>query len=132
VRPDHNGRAWRRRVLLVLWVGLPLGFLGVFALYPLAYQVYGSFFNWPQLKPTAFSGLQNFHYLFANPMTGSAIAHTGVYVGLTVPLEVALGLASAWVTLRRRHGQALLAIVFVIPIACQRSFRRGIYSGDLL
>jgi len=123
------GGAWRKRVLLVLCVGVPLGFLGVFALYPLAYQVYGSFFNWPQLKPTTFNGLQNFHFLLANPMTSSAIAHTGVYVGLTVPLEVALGLASAWVTLRRRHGQALLAIVFVIPLVVPWSAAVTLFQG---
>jgi ABC-type sugar transport system permease subunit len=97
----------------------------VFALYPLAYQVYGSFFNWPQLKPTTFNGLQNFRELLDNPMTGSAIANTGGYVAITVPL----GLACAWVTLRRHHGQALLAMVFVVPLVVPWAAAVTLFQG---
>ncbi len=34
--------------------------LGVFALYPLVYQLYGSFANWPGLHPVGFVGLLNY------------------------------------------------------------------------
>ncbi|HTW98216.1 MAG TPA: ABC transporter permease subunit, partial [Acidimicrobiales bacterium] len=40
-----------------------------------------------------------------------------VYVGLAVPLEVGLGIAGAWATLRRKGGQAVLAALFVLPLA---------------
>ena len=67
--------------------------------------------DWPGLHPVGFVGLKNFRLLLDNPMAVSAIKNTVMYVGIVVPVEVGLGVASAWVTIRRRHGQALLAIL---------------------
>jgi ABC-type Fe3+ transport system permease subunit len=50
-------------------------------------------------------------------MAVSAIGNTAVYVGLVVPLEPSLGMAGAWATLRRKRDKAVLAAVFVLPLA---------------
>ena len=47
--------AWRRRMLLGLCVAAPLGYLGVFALYPLVYQAYGSSRAGPACIPSVLS-----------------------------------------------------------------------------
>ena len=44
-----------------------------------------------------------------------AALHSVFYLLLTVPVEVGLGLAAAWMTLRVTRGQGLLAAIFLIP-----------------
>ena len=116
-------------MLLGLCVAAPLGYLGVFALYPLVYQAYGSVASWPGLHPVGFVGLLNYRHLLENPMAISAIQNTAVYVGITVPIEVSLGVASAWVTVRRRRGQAVLATLFVLPLVIPWSTAASLFDA---
>jgi ABC-type sugar transport system permease subunit len=110
-----RGLPWRR-VAFVVAAGFPFVFLGAFVVYPLWQQLEGSFSRWYQLKPHGFDGARNYASLFNDVVARVAALHSVFYLLLTVPIEVALGLAAAWMTLRVKRGQGLLAVVFLIPL----------------
>ncbi len=110
-----RGLPWRR-VAFVVAAGFPFVFLGAFVVYPLWQQLEGSFSRWYQLKPHGFNGARNYVSLFNDVVARVAALHSVFYLLLTVPIEVALGLAAAWMTLRVKRGQGLLAVVFLVPL----------------
>lgn len=105
-----------RRVAFVVATGFPFVFLAAFVAYPLWQQLEGSFSGWYQLKPHGFDGARNYAALFHDVVARAAALHSAFYLLLTVPTEVALGLAAAWMTLRVKRGQGLLAVVFLVPL----------------
>ena len=111
----NRGLPWRR-VAFVVAAGFPFVFLGAFVVYPLWQQLEGSFSRWYQLKPHGFNGARNYVSLFNDVVARVAALHSVFYLLLTVPIEVALGLAAAWMTLRVKRGQGLLAVVFLVPL----------------
>ena len=58
-----------------------------------------------------------------------AALHTFFYLLLTVPAEVGLGLAAAWMTLRVTRGQGLLAAVFLIPLVVPWTVAGTLFYG---
>ena len=105
-----------RAALAAITIVVPFVFLAAFALVPLLQQGVGSFYNWFEFRPSTFAGVNNYAQLFADPVARIAAVHTLEYVALTVPLEVGLGLAGAWLTLQVRRGRGLLATLFVLPL----------------
>ena len=110
-----RGLPWRRAAFVVA-AAFPFVFLGAFVVYPLWQQLEGSFSRWYQLKPHGFNGARNYVSLFNDVVARVAALHSVFYLLLTVPIEVALGLAAAWMTLRVKRGQGLLAVVFLVPL----------------
>jgi ABC-type sugar transport system permease subunit len=105
-----------RRALFALVVAFPFVFLVAFALYPLVQQAIGSFFHWYDFRLSTFAGLRNYAQALHDPVVPSAALHSLVYVGFTVPIELAIGLAAAWATLRLRRFQAVFAAIIVLPL----------------
>jgi multiple sugar transport system permease protein len=108
--------SWCRHTPYILVVAAPFLFLAAFALEPLLQQGVGSFFNWYDLKPNTWAGLRQYRLVFADPVARSALLHTVVYVALTVPVEIGLGLFCAWLVTRVRWGRPLFTAVFVLPL----------------
>jgi multiple sugar transport system permease protein len=108
--------AFFRRVGVAGVVAFPFAFLAAFALYPLAQQAVGSFFNWYHFRPSTFAGLRNYTEALRDPVVPSAALHSVVYVCLTVPLELAIGLAAAWTTLQLGRFKAVFAAIIVLPL----------------
>ncbi|HTW08686.1 MAG TPA: sugar ABC transporter permease, partial [Acidimicrobiales bacterium] len=50
-------------------------------------------------------------------MARSAVVHTVVYVALTVPCEVGLGLIGAWLVTRIKRGRPVLLALLALPLA---------------
>lgn len=122
---SHRTRSWHYavpsrltapRVAFAAVAAVPFGFLAAFTIYPLLQQVYGSFYFWYQLRPSAFTGLANYSRLFDDPIARLAALHTVIYVLCAVPCEVGLGLAAASLTLQARRGQAVLVALFILPL----------------
>jgi ABC-type sugar transport system permease subunit len=107
--------SWRKAVAGVV-LAFPFVFLAAFALYPLLQQAVGSLFRWYDLRPRAFAGLADYAQALRDPVVPSAALHSLVYVGLTVPLELVIGLAGAWTTLRLRRFKGVFAAVLVLPL----------------
>lgn len=111
-----------RRLRIAVFIGPHLILFGIFLLLPTVYGFYASLTRWNLLGEPEFVGLDNyrtilldhdstFHEQFVNGLT-----NTLVFVGLTVPLLIAVPLVLA-VMLSRRAQQAasLLQAVFYIP-----------------
>jgi ABC-type glycerol-3-phosphate transport system permease component len=110
-------------------VGFPFVFLGAFVAYPLWQQAEGSFSRWYQLKPHGFEGAGNYVSLFNDVVARVAALHSVFYLLLTVPAEVVLGLAAAWMTVRAKRGQGLLAVVFLIPLVVPWTAAATLFYG---
>ena len=111
--------ARRRRALGAFWLvalAVPFGFLLFASVGPLVDQAFGSFFNWYDIHPKSFAGLHYYGQVLADPVASAALVHTAIYVGITVPVEVVLGLGGAWLVYRAKRGRALLTALFVLPL----------------
>ncbi|HTT88817.1 MAG TPA: ABC transporter permease subunit [Acidimicrobiales bacterium] len=122
-------RAPWRRVAFAVAAGFPFVFLAAFVAYPLWQEIGGSFSGWYQLKPHGFEGAKNYMALFNDVVARVAALHSLFYLLLTVPAEVALGLAAAWMTLRVKRGQGLLAAVFLLPLAVPWTVAGTLFYG---
>ena len=120
--------AWRR-VAFVSAVAFPFVFLAAFVAYPLWQEVGGSFSGWYQLKPHGFEGVRNYRSLFDDVVARVAALHSVFYLLLTVPAEVGLGLAAAWMTLRVKRGQGLLAAIFLVPLVVPWTVAGTLFFG---
>ena len=106
----------RRDVLAALAFMAPaLAFVGLFLLYPLAYNIYISFTGWTRF--TGFKrlvGFANYAHALDNPNFYAAASNTVLWVVASLVLPVALGLALA-VLLRGLRGEETLKTVFFLP-----------------
>lgn len=128
-RPRSDGKKLWSRVSFAVAAGFPFVFLAAFVAYPLWQEVGGSFSSWYQLKPHGFAGVQNYVALFGDIVARVAALHSVFYLLLTVPTELALGLAAAWMTLRIRRAKGLMAVVFLIPLAVPWTVAGGLFYG---
>lgn len=122
-------RPWLGRAGFAVVAAFPFAFLLAFVAYPLWQELWGSFSRWYQLKPAGFGGLSNYKALFNDIDVSASALHTVVYVLLTVPVEVGLGLGAAWATLRAGRGRALLAVVFLVPLAVPWAVAGSFFNG---
>ena len=120
--------AWRR-VAFVVAVGFPFVFLAAFVAYPMWQEIGGSFSGWYQLKPHGFEGARNYVSLFNDVVARVAALHSAFYLILTVPAEVVLGLAAAWMTLRVKRVQGLLTAVFLLPLVVPWTVAGTLFYG---
>ncbi len=117
------------RAGFVAVAAFPFAFLLAFVAYPLWQELWGSFSKWYQLKPAGFGGLSNYRALFNDIDVSASALHTVVYVLVTVPVEIGLGLGAAWATLRAGRGRALLAVVFLVPLAVPWAVAGSFFNG---
>src|SRR5271156_4591481 len=109
-------RRWALGAAWLLALAIPFLFLLFASVGPLIDQAVGSFFNWYDVRPVSFAGFHYYGQVLADPTASAAIAHTAIYVAITVPVEVVLGLAGAWLVYRARRGRGALTALFVLPL----------------
>ncbi|MUO85312.1 carbohydrate ABC transporter permease [Agrobacterium vitis] len=87
--------------------------------FPMAQAVYTSFFDLILWKPNAsrFVGFGNYIKLFNDPVFWTALGHTAVWIGLTVPLQMGLGLVTALLLNREFPWRGLARALIIIPWA---------------
>lgn len=113
-----------RARLLIPWLFLLpslLGFL-VFNLIPIGMSLLLSFTSWDGLSPLgldtlrrAWVGLGNYRALLEDPVFHRALANTLYYVGVAVPLEIALALLLALGLNRPFPGIRILRVLYLLP-----------------
>ena len=97
------------------FVLVPLAIFGAFFIYPFAYAVYISFFEWGILGKVESVGMQNYRDLFDDPTFHKAVKNTVQYAVFVVPLEMALGLLMALVINHKIRGRAFFRSAFYFP-----------------
>jgi multiple sugar transport system permease protein len=91
-----------------------IGFL-VFTVGAMLYSLGLSFFETTLLTESTFVGLGNFARLAADPLFHKALWNTAYYTGLSVPVSLALALATACLLHREVRGIALYRAAYYLP-----------------
>ena len=97
------------------FVLLPMAVFGIWYLYPLAYAVYISFFDWGVLGKIESVGTANYQELFEDEFFWRALKNTLLYTAAVVPLQMALGLTMALVVNQPIRGRAFFRSAYYFP-----------------
>jgi multiple sugar transport system permease protein/sn-glycerol 3-phosphate transport system permease protein len=111
--------AWLEKLTPYLLVLPVLSLMGVFIYWPLVYSVYLSMLEWNFVSPTReFVGLGNFADLAQDGRFRQALANTGLYLVVLVPLLVVLplGLALLLWPVRGSRAQTCYRTVLFSPV----------------
>jgi multiple sugar transport system permease protein len=93
-----------------------LVFFVVLLLFPLGYGIWVSLFRRHLLDPAGtFIGVDNYTWLLGNPEFWSALAHSVIWAGATVGLQLLLGTAAALLLHQPFRGRALARGLILFP-----------------
>lgn len=126
----------RRRRDMLPWLLLSPSMLVtlVIVLVPMVQAVSTSFYDFILFRPNAshFTGLANYARLLADPVFWLALGHTALWIGLTVPLQMGLGLVAALVLNQdfawRGLARALVVLPWALPSVVIALMWRWIYD----
>ncbi len=111
----HPSPILTRRVHLVLLLPLLL-VMGPFLLWPVTFGFFASFTNFsPFTLHLRFTGLVNYASLIRDGYFREAIRTDGVFSALAVALELAVGMAIAWLLREPFRGRAAVRMVLLLP-----------------
>ncbi len=90
----------------------------VWTVYPLAYQLYISFFNWKIMpgQVSQFIGLANYQRAFDDPIFWLALKNTVVYAVVTVIGQMVIGLAIAVLVHRVTVARRFFRTIYYLPV----------------
>jgi raffinose/stachyose/melibiose transport system permease protein len=109
-------RQLRQGVEIGLFVSPALALYLLFVLLPLVVAAYYSLYHWSGLgSATDFVGLGNYVLAFQDDVFRKAILHNFTIVGLSLVVQLPLGLGAALLLNRRFPGRAALRLVFFAP-----------------
>ena len=97
------------------FVIVPMTIFGIFFLYPIAYSVYISFYEWGALGKIQSVGLENYRFLFDDDLFWRAIKNTVYYTVGVVPIQIALGLSLAIIVNAGLRGKTFFRAAFYFP-----------------
>ncbi|WP_353646629.1 sugar ABC transporter permease [Mesorhizobium sp. WSM2239] len=91
----------------------------VIVFFPMAQAVLTSLYDLILWKPNAsrFVGFGNYIKLFADPVFWTSLGNTAIWIGLTVPLQMGLGLLTALLLNREFPWRGLARALIIIPWA---------------
>ncbi len=119
-RKRSRTRRGRDTAFAAALVAPAVGVVTVVALFPLLWAVFESLHVHDLRAPwrgSPFTGLDNYALALASERFRGALAHTALFVALSVTLELALGLALALLLDRAMRGRALFRSVALLPWA---------------
>ncbi len=125
-----------RRVETGTWFVMPaILLLAAVTIFPIMDVVYPPAFtgSFSSLAYPEFTGLQNYRFLLQDERFWRARSNTIYFTGLSVVLEVVLGLALALLMNRAFRGKGLVRAVLVpwaIPTVVSAKMWEWIYNGD--
>ena len=97
------------------FVALPMAVFGLFFLYPFAYGIYISFYNWGILGKVNGVGWGNYSALWHDNTFHIALKNIFEYTVVVVPLEMTLGLSTALIVNAKIRGQKFFRAAFYFP-----------------
>ncbi|WP_235941742.1 carbohydrate ABC transporter permease [Paenibacillus puerhi] len=111
----------RSRLLKML---IPLAFLlpalalyAVFFIYPFIFAFSLSFQKWNLISPKkAFVGLANYRHLLQDEVFWISLKNSGLYVLMTVPFAIGIGLLLAILVESLWRGKRLYRLIFFLPV----------------
>jgi len=101
----------------LLFLSPTLVIFTTFILFPVFFSFYLSFQKWNMFSAEAsFVGLDNYIRLFQNPDFWQVLKNTAIYTIGTVPLNMAMALAVAYVLNKKIAGKKFLRTAFFAPV----------------
>jgi multiple sugar transport system permease protein len=111
--PGQRGDLWTA----FLFLSPTLVVFGVFILFPILFSFYLSFQEWNLFTSEhTFVGMANYRAVFADPEFWQVFGNTAVYTFATVPLNMVLALAVAFLLEQQIRGKRLLRAAFFTPV----------------
>ena len=117
---ERSGSFWRRAHLTPYWLLAPAVVVtAVIVFLPMLQAVATSFYDLILFRPNAsrFVGFGNYIRLFQDPVFWTALWNTIIWIGLTVPLQMGLGLITAILLNREFPWRGLARALIIIPWA---------------
>ena len=112
-RAGGEGRKWAE---IALFVGPALVLFALFVVVPIVQAARYSMFKWNGLGPLKnFVGLQNYINALSDGVFRGAIANNFIIAGLSILVQLPLGLGIALLLNRNIRGRALLRVVVFVP-----------------
>jgi len=116
VAPRPVGGGWRQRLEIAFFVTPALALMSVFVVWPVASAVRMSFYRWKGFGPMDdFIGIDNYRLVLTDDVFRHAVLHNFIIVGLSVLIQLPLGLAIALLLNRRIRGRGLLRTIVFVP-----------------
>jgi raffinose/stachyose/melibiose transport system permease protein len=114
--PRPVGSGGRERLEIAFFVTPALALMAVFVVWPVASAVRMSFFRWKGFGPMDdMVGLDNYRLVLTDDVFRHAVLHNFLIVGLSVLIQLPLGLAIALLLNRRIRGRGLLRTIVFVP-----------------
>ncbi len=116
LRRSPARRGGRALPYLFLLPGLAL--FATFILWPMLYSLRISFYDWNIVQParSVFLGLQNYQDALEDPIFQRAVGNTVLYVVVTVPGQIALGVLVALLLNQKFPGRTLFRTLYYLPV----------------
>ncbi len=118
--PSRGGASRRAAHWWIPWAFAAPGLILYIAIigYPLLRSLQISFYKWAVLPTDAstFIGLDNYTRAFGDAQFWTSMTNAGVYLLLTVPLTMALGLFFAILLQKKMPGRTTFRVLFYIPV----------------
>jgi raffinose/stachyose/melibiose transport system permease protein len=106
----------RSRVEILLFCAPALLLYVGFVIVPMGMAVFYSPFKWNGLEPLdRFVGLDNYRKALGDDVFLHAILHNGIFIGLSLAVQLPLGLGLALLVNRRMRGRGLLRTILFAP-----------------
>jgi raffinose/stachyose/melibiose transport system permease protein len=116
VAPRPVGAGWRQRLEIAFFVTPALALMAVFVVWPVVSAVRMSFYRWKGFGPMDdFVGLRNFTQVLTDEVFLDAVRHNFIIVGLSILVQLPLGLAIALLLNRRIRFRGLLRTIIFVP-----------------
>lgn len=105
-----------------LWMVAPAVLLiSVFTFYPYAYALWSSFQMLSPILPASFAGMFNYEMVITSSYFVDAIRSTLIFIAISTPLTLCLGVAVAALFTQRFVGNRLLKALILLPWAIPAS-----------
>jgi multiple sugar transport system permease protein len=113
----RTGRPGRLREALTgyAFVILPMTVFGVFFLFPMAYAVYISRYDWGLLGATAYVGWKNYSTALHDPLFWRSMRNIAEFTLMVVPAQMALGLFVAVIVNQKIKARPFFRSAFYFP-----------------
>ena len=116
VRRARRARARRRWTTVALFLAPALVLYGLLVIAPVLQAIYYSGFKWNGLSDLDdFVGFENFRRAFGDDVFTGALWHNGVFVVLSLALQLPFALGVALMLNTRIKGRALLRVLYFAP-----------------
>lgn len=113
-------RSRRRAEARTAYLLLVPSFIGVglFLLAPVVLVVLISLTRWDLISDASWLGLENYRYIFTSAAFGNSLLVTALFVLMSIPTSIALGLLLAVAINRKLPGTSALRVIYVLPWVC--------------